>query len=222
MKAREKEGKAISQKLNEFFKQYPRIKYKKHETIFHPFDIPQGVFYLKKGYCRSFTISKEGEELSLVIFRPGNLFPLRWAINDSPITQGIESLTEVELIRAPREKFVDFVKNDKFLSFALSKRILRRIEELLERMEYLVFGNAYEKIASILVILCMRFGEAKNESILIKIPFAHKDIASLVGLTRETASIELEKLKKKGIIDYKGKKIIIKDIEKLKQESLLV
>jgi len=221
MKARKKEEKAISQKLNEFFKQYSRIKYRKHETILHPFDTPQGIFYLKKGYCRSFTLSKEGEELTLIIFRPGSIFPLRWAINDTQIKQGIESITEIEVIRAPREKFVDFLKKDQDLSFAFVKRSLRRAGELLERMEYLVFGNAYEKVASILVMLGTSFGEKKSDSVFIKVPFTHKDIASLVGLTRETASIELEMIKKKGFIDYKGKKIIIKDIEKLKEESLL-
>ena len=49
-------------------------------------------------------------------------------------------------------------------------------------------------------------------------PLAHKDIASLAGLTRETVSIEMKNLEKKGLIAYKRNQITIKDVDKFKKE----
>jgi len=56
--------------------------------------------------------------------------------------------------------------------------------------------------------------------ILIHIPLTHRDIAMLVGMTRETVSIEIKKLERKGIIEYKGRSIFVKDLRKLKEGSL--
>lgn len=182
-------------------------------------DVPSGVYYIHKGYVRVYALSESGQELNLIIFSPGNFFPLIWAINDSPNTQYCESITPVEIYRAPREEFLEFLsKNPDVLHEVLSK-ILTRFEGLMERMEYLVFGNAYQKVASILVICAERFGIKNGNEILIRVPLTHKDVANLIGLTRETTSVELKKLEKEKIIIKKGRNFRIKNMEKLKEEA---
>ncbi|MDP2637692.1 MAG: helix-turn-helix domain-containing protein, partial [Candidatus Levybacteria bacterium] len=82
------------------------------------------------------------------------------------------------------------------------------------------FGNADSKLASILLISAMEFGIAKNDEIEIQIPLTHKDIASLVGVTRETVSIELKKFDKKKYISYRKKKIVIKNKVELRKKAI--
>lgn len=210
-----------SEKLVSFFKKFKALEYNRGDIILRADDIPSGVFCLKKGCVRLYSISKDGEELTLMIFQSGNIFPLMWTINNTQNNYYLEAMTQVELYRSPKDKFLEYIKINPDVMFELFKRALARFGGVLERMEYLAFGDAYAKIASILTILANRFGEKKDKDILIQVPLIHKDIAMLVGVTRETASIELGKLEKKGIIAHKGKTIIIKDIKKLKKESLI-
>ena len=56
------------------------------------------------------------------------------------------------------------------------------------------------------------------ETVIIKLKFTHRDIASLAGISRETASREWEILERKKIIKYEKKQIIIEDIKKLEKE----
>jgi DNA-binding transcriptional regulator LsrR (DeoR family) len=44
-----------------------------------------------------------------------------------------------------------------------------------------------------------------DEQAKIQVPFTHQEIAEFTGLTRETTSIELNKLKKAGVITCKHK-----------------
>ncbi|MDP3987877.1 MAG: Crp/Fnr family transcriptional regulator [Candidatus Levybacteria bacterium] len=218
-----------SQKLEKFFVQFQTLHYKKHENILRSDETPRGVFYLKKGYVRDYTISKDGEELTLIIFKPGDIFPLRWALNNQIPNHYFEASTNVEIFRAPKDKFTEFIKSNPDVLYVLTQKISVRLGGLLERMEYMVFGDAYVRVCSILVILWQRFGEAdsikidgkKKDVKFIKVPLTHKDVANLLGVTRETVSIEIEKLKKKGIVDHKSHIFFIKNLRKLEKESML-
>lgn len=127
----------------------------------------------------------------------------------------------VEIQMAPRDEFVKFIKAHGDVLFDLTSRILIRLGGLIERMNYMVFGNAYNKVASIIAICAERFGIKFNGEVEIGVPLTHKDIANLLGMARETVSIEIKKLEKMGIIGYHGRHIIVKDIKKLRKESRL-
>lgn len=209
------------QKLNSFFSRFKKYHYEKGETILRAGDNPQGVYFVDKGYIRDYSVSKDGEELTLIIFKPGDFFPISWVFNNSPNSHYFEAMTAVELWRCSKEDFLIFVKANPEIFVELTGHIVLRLGGIMQRMEYLAFGNAYEKVASILLILSERFGKKEGENIVIQVPLVHRDIAELLGITRETASIELKKLENKKIIAHHSKFIIVKDQNKLKKESLL-
>jgi len=210
-----------AQKLSNFFSKFKQYYYKKGETILRGGDTPQGVYFIDKGYVRDYSISKEGKELTLIIFKPGDFFPITWVLNDSPNSHYFEAMSAVDLWRCPKEDFIAFIEANPEVFFELTSRIVLRLGGIMQRMEYLAFGNAYEKVASIVLILAERFGKKEGKNIIIQVPLVHRDIAELLGVTRETASIELKKLEKKRIIAYRNKFVIIKDHNRLKEESLL-
>lgn len=129
-------------------------------------------------------------------------------------------MTAVELCQAPREKFLNFIKNNGEVLFELTHRILTRFGGVLSRMEYAMFGTAYNKVASIILICADRFGQSLGENTTIQVPLTHQDIANLIGVARETVSIEMKKLQNKGLIDYKGKYLMVKNRQKLIRESV--
>lgn len=208
-----------AQKLESFLSQFKLLSYKKRDIILRPDDIVLGIFCIKKGYVRVYSLSRDGEELTLIIFKPGDFFPLHWVLNNTPNIYTLEAMTSVEVWRVPKEQFVFFVKDHPDVLLELTRRILIRLGGLLDRMEHLVFGNAYEKVASILVILAQRFGKLEGNAIVIPILLTHKDIAALIGITRETVSTEIKKLENDGYIEYKGRFIVVKSPARLQKES---
>lgn len=204
-----------------FFSRFKLLHYKKGELLLRPDDIPSGVFYLKKGYVRQYVISKEGQELTTIIYKPGDLFPLMWGLNEMVSNRYFEAMVPLELYRIPKETLLDFIKKEPEVLLKLTGRILNRLHAVSERLEYLAFGSAYAKVASIILICAKRLGEKKDHEVVIPLPLTHRDIASLVGVTRETTSIELKKLEKKNIIGYQGRLLVVKSMDRLQKESLL-
>lgn len=157
----------------------------------------------------------------MIIFKPGDIFPVSWAIGDEPVSYFVEAMTVAELWRVPRDQFLEFVRDKPEILMDLTRRMLVRLLGLMRRMEYLVFGNANNKVASILLICAERFGRREGGKVTIEVPLTHSDIASLVGLTRETASIEMKKLEKSGLIGYRGRLVTILNSRGLRRQSML-
>lgn len=208
-------------KMEKFFSEFRKLSYKKGETILRAGEEPRGVFFLKKGFVKLYSLSKDGEELTLIIFMPGDLFPITWALNEASNTYYLEAMTPCELMRSPVGRFLDFVSNNSDVYFDLTGRMLTRLGGVLRRMEHLVFGNAYSKVASILLLCADRFGKKQGKNIIIEVPLTHSDIAKLIGVSRETISLELKKLENKKLVSRKGKLVVIKNYKSLMRESVV-
>lgn len=201
-----------------FYKQFTKRDYKKGEIIIRADDDPQGIFCLTKGYVRQYTISKTGFELTLHILKPISYFPMVWAINGAPNNYYFEALTPVEIGRAPRDQAVNFIKDKPIIISALLSELLEDYAETLTRIEHLVFSDAYRRVISVLLYIAKHFGEKSGSGIIVNHRFTQQDIATLVGVARETASIELIKLEKKGLIKHIGKSMLFESIGKLELE----
>lgn len=208
-------------KLEQFFSKNKPLFYKKGNTVVRPEDTPQGIYYLKKGYIKDSSVSREGQEFTLFIFKPGDIFPYRWAFADLPIEHSFSAMTDCIAIRRNRDQFIKFVNENPDVLFLITQKLLIRLRGVLQRLEHMAFGNARKKVASIFVILGDRFGDKEDGQIKIDIPLSHKDIAELVGVTRETASIEIKKLEKEDLIKRTSRRYIIKRPRKLTEESHL-
>lgn len=97
----------ISQKLENFFKQFKHQVYEKGEVLIRVDDDPDGIFYLTSGTVKEYAISKKGEELVINVFKPISFFPMSWAINQTPNAYYFEALEDLEVWKAPREKVVE-------------------------------------------------------------------------------------------------------------------
>lgn len=200
----------IAKKIDLFFTQFKRQTYKKGEILIRADDNPSGIFYLKEGYVKEYAISKKGDEIVVNVFKPIAFFPMSWAINDTPNTYYFEAVTNVELFRAPKEKVIDFIKNNPDVLYDLTSRVFKGTDGLLTRMTYLMSGNAYARLITELIIHAKRFGKAAHIS--------EKDLADQSGTTRETVSREIKKLKNKGLITFIQHTLVIKDLQKLEEE----
>ena len=214
--------KSISDQLDEFFEHNPLHYYKKRVMILHPEDSPNNVFYIKQGYVRVFKITEDGEELTLTILKPKDFFPFTYGFNKSNSGYYLEAITPLELWSAPQEDFIKFITTKPEVLYDLASQAMGKVDGVFSRMEYLILSNAYIKVATTLLVCAKRFGKPSGDNeVIIEVPLTHKDVAALVGITRETTSLEMKKLEKKGFISKSGKLISIRNIKRFEEEVAL-
>lgn len=210
----------ILKKINSFFSGFEIKRFKKGEILIEANQEPSGVFFLREGLVRMYTISLNGEELTLNIYRANSLFPLNWVLNNNLSPYYFEAMTSVTVLKAPKDKFLQFIKENSTVLLDLVSRIYRGLDGFFLRMEYLMRGSAKSRLITELLIFANRFGEVQSKQTVVKFRLSEKDLASETGLARETISREMSKLEKEGLVTLKKNTLTINNIDTLEQRLL--
>jgi CRP-like cAMP-binding protein len=192
------------------------IKFEKEETIINGIDEPDGVYLIKEGFVKAYSVSKAGHGNLLLIHEAGEFIPLPWSL-DGAHTTGLyyEAMTDVTVLRASKDKLRAAMGHDAWLSQEILKQAVNIIMVYTHRIQTLEFRSARGRIISELLNLAERFGEGHGKEIFINAPITHQDIADSINMTRETASRALELLFEEGLVGQKDHLFTILDLPKL-------
>ena len=80
----------------------------------------------------------------------------------------------------------------------------------------LLFKTAHARIASLLLDLAKTFGVRDSRGTIVNLKLTHKELAAMIGATRETVSFAIVALRKQGIVETEGKRVILLDESKLR------
>jgi CRP/FNR family transcriptional regulator len=129
-----------------------------------------------------------------------------------------EAASEVSLCRVPKTMFERMVKSNPSLMERLMTQTLRELDEARDWMVTLGRRTAAEKVASFLLLIATHLDpEAEGDLRRFDLPLSRADIADFLGLTIETVSRQLSKLKAEGVISIVASRHIeVPKVSKLK------
>jgi CRP-like cAMP-binding protein len=200
-------------KVQDFIHQYPVRQFDRNQTILLKGDTPETVFAVKSGFVKGYDIDAIGNEQLVWLGAKGDVFPMVWALAlQDEAEYFFSAFSEVEVYAVERQALQDFLRKSHSALFEVTKRLASRLSDALRHLNAAEKAKAEEKIAHTLYFLSMRFGHrgGSNKTVReIKLPITHQDIASLLGLTRETVTVELKKLKDQGVVNYSKSRFVV-------------
>lgn len=215
------QGMNVEQKVQDYFSRFPRREYPKGQILVFADENPEYIFYLVKGKVRKYDVSYRGDELVVNVFKPGAFFPMSWAINQTGNKFFYKTEEETELHVVPARKALEFLKANPDIMLDLLSRLYRGMEGVLGRMAQLMSGTARSRLLYELIIEGRRFGEADG-TMMCRLTASEVDLAARTGLSRETVSREMQKLKERGVVSLDGKVLLVHDLavlERLLEDS---
>ena len=209
---------SIAENIDNFFRQFKKQTFRKGEIIIRADDDPSGIYYITEGVVKKYAISHKGEELIVNLFKPHAFFPMSWAMNKSPNTFFYEAMTDVTVWKAPGDEVIKFIKNNPDILYDLMQRVYRGTDGMLMRMVYLMSGSAYTRLITELLIVARRFGTMDEKTQSVEARITEKDLGAQAGMTRETVSREMKRLKDQGLLEFDHGKVTIFNLTKLEQQ----
>ena len=197
-------------KLEDFLTKYKTIKYKKGQILVRPGDTFDKVIIEKDGFARVYQSNNEGKEVSWPILKPMWLYSWVTGFNKGKSQYFVETVTNMEAWTIPIEDL------DKFSKEEIYSEIIKGLIDLSLKTEELILADAYTKVKILLADLANNFGKKSGKEVLIDFNIPHRVLASITGLTRETVTLQILKMQKKGILENKKRTVVIKDISKLR------
>lgn len=174
------------------------------EPLLHQGEVPRSACIITKGIVKIYDIGASGNERIVNFLSVGDLIPPAWIFKKAPVSlYYYDAFTDCEFYRIPREELLASIRtNPQLTNYMFEHYATSFIGSLLE-INALEQSKGGEKIIHMLQYLLLRFpGENKQDWHTINLRITHQDLANMTGLTRETTSTELNKLRKQEIVRY--------------------
>lgn len=188
---------------------------KKGELIFEEGENVNGIYCIKDGICKLTKLSPNGKDHIVKLVKKGELLGQRSLISDEPVNLSATALEDMEVCFIPKSEIMGFFDSNNQFSMNVMKTICGDLKEADDTMVNLAQKSVKERLAITLLYLEETFG--KNDDNSLKIQLSRDELASLIGTATESCIRLLSDFNKLELIELNGKKIILKNVAKLKK-----
>lgn len=191
------------------------VSCKRNSRFFFAEEASDNIFLVKQGRVKLIRSSPEGREIILDILGPGEIFGELALAGEELRSHSAEALDDALVCIIAREDFEDLLRRHPEMALRVLKLIGLRRRELEMRLEDLVFQPLAGRLAITLMWQAQRLGVTEADG-CIRIPLSQKDIAYLIGASREAVAEQLSEMKRLGLVKTSYRTIRIVDPGALK------
>lgn len=195
--------------------------YQRGEAIFGPARHPDHVYLLEEGLVRIYRISPRGHQLTVGYVRPGEVFGEVSVLTDKPRRSFAEARNRSRVLQIPRPVFIKALQSTSVVLYGVTKKIGDRLISCQSRIEDLIFYNVPTRLARLLLRMAEEFGREIKDGRSVGLPLTQREIATLIGTTRQTVSAAMRELTDVGLIRRRGKELLLVNIPALSQRAHL-
>ena len=177
-------------------------------TIFARGDPGDSLFLLKEGVVRICSVSEKGGETILLILKPDAIFG---ELLFSEETRSLTAIagTDVIVTILSRENFREILRSVP----SVAENFIRLLSRRLSKVERGVaeFGHtwSYDRLAQVLLHLAEEHGIDTPAGTRISLRVTHEDLAKLIGTTRETATTQINRFRRRGLLKREGRFFLV-------------
>ena len=189
-------------------------EYARGEVIQHakpPADVIQ---FVKAGRVKISTYSADGKEQVLALLDAGDLFG-ELASAPLPAPVRAEALDRAVVCSIERALFEDVVRHTPEVALKVIQVLARRLRAAEQEIEDLALRDVPARLASLLVRLADGYGEEHERGIRLSFRLTHQDLAHMIGSTRETVTMIMNRFRNDGLIRADRRILVILDREGL-------
>jgi CRP-like cAMP-binding protein len=189
--------------------------YKKGEVIFREEAYPSGIFYLVTGKAKKYKVDKDGREQILYVANAGELLGYHAVLSGDNYPDSASVMEDSLIAFIPREDFLGAIRQSDVLNRKLLKSLSHEFVVLTNSLAMFAQRSVRERLALQLIVVREKYKVNFVPGMPVEINMSRDDLASLVGTARENVVRMLSELKDEGIVETKGRKIIVLDVKRL-------
>ncbi len=206
--------------LREVAARLKKAQVKKGATIFQKTDMSTELYIVNDGSLKAVLSDDEGDEIVLARFEKGSFFGELSLLDGKGRSATIVAEKDSELSVLNRDTLLDLIMKDPKIAIALMATIVERLRKADAMIESLAFQEVGERLVRALVEGATREEHAAN-GYLKREKLTHKEMAALIGSSREAVSKCMKVLFSNGIVkEVEGSLLIAENaLELLKNRA---
>ena len=189
-------------------------RYKRGAILFFEEDTGNYMYVVKSGRVKVSRVLPSGKEMILTFHDSGDHFGELSLIDGGTAPATVTAVVPTAILAINQHRFASLIQNPK-IKEALLRNLCGRLREAWAQVEVLSFHNASARVRAVLYHLCESKGIPTIDGTMISLRLTHKQIADLIGISRETATRVLSQLQADGLVLVRARRFVIGDPEEL-------
>jgi len=212
-----------------FFKHLPVDAISRINNLFHDIDVSateriyfegddaKYLYLVAMGKVKLVQNAASRREVLLDILRGGDYFGSLSTFGGRVHTETAIAQTDCCILRISAEDFERILSDHPDVTRKVLEVVGQRLAESHEIVKQLSAYTAEQRIASALMRLVGKLGEARGQGVLIQVPFSRQDLAAMTGSTTETVSRVMSRFTEEGMVKSGRKWVTITDLKRLEE-----
>jgi CRP/FNR family transcriptional regulator/CRP/FNR family cyclic AMP-dependent transcriptional regulator len=193
-------------------------QFRQGETIFLQGDAGQLLYLIRSGRVRVFVMGEEGQETSVILYGPGDVFGELAVIDEMPRSASVVAMEDTVVLTLTRDQLREHMRREPLLALNFLKALSARLRYSTQQVETLTFLDVPARLARRLLQLAHEYGVAEEGGVRINSPLTQSDLASLIGATRESINKAMGAFRRRGLVNTAQGYIVIVDPDALREE----
>jgi CRP-like cAMP-binding protein/CheY-like chemotaxis protein len=199
--------------IDKLSEQYAVEGYDKKQMLYQEGKRPRFLYYLLKGKVKAYKSHEDGKEYITNLYSDGDFIGYTALIEDSNYDDSATILEDAEIMMIPKDDFLQMVYSDISIASKFIHIVTQNVKEKEERLLNLAYSSLRKRVAKALVDIVGKFNLKEQTN---PIEISREDIAQYVGTATESLIRTLSDFKAEKLIDIKSGKIIVNNVDKLK------
>ena len=193
--------------------------------IFHKESPGQTLYIIESGKVRIFILSESGQEISVNIYGPSDVFGELSLLDGLPRSAGAVAVERTVTYTLHRDDFLRHLEAYPRMAKSIMEVLSIRLRYTTIYAESLSFLDVYGRVAAKLLELADRYGlrndgKDGSDGIEINLRLTQAELATWVAATRESVNKVLGTFRDQGLIQVEGQRITILDMPGLRRRIL--
>ena len=169
------------------------------------------MLFIRNGFAKVTTTNEDDSSLTIWIAGRYDAIPIEsFFLAKAKTRFEYEALTDGTAYRLEKRHFLDHVSKNPTVFGQLAAEFSAHQEDMLSYIAGVNQSTVRDKLLYTLHSIASRFSASDDCDLpALGLQLTHKDIAEMIGTTRESVSLELRQLKKDKLISYNRKEFII-------------
>lgn len=202
------------------FSTRPVVFIKQKTILFNDGQPLDRLFYIKEGFVKLYRLSENGKESTIYLYGPDNILGIRALTSEDGCAKHFaESLTDLKVITLEKKEYLTILGENPQYLIDLLHLFISRLNYTEKKLEGFILTDVTTRVAFFLSDFVERFckSDLEKNPVVLPLRLTHQLIAEFVSSVRETVTVSLNRLEKEHILKFDQGKIVILDLDKLKQ-----
>jgi CRP/FNR family transcriptional regulator len=212
-------GPLSEEEMEDLAKRTPDTYLEQEDILYTPKEGTERLFILKKGRVQLYEVNGEGDEITLSVVEDGNVFGEMVLTAQSLKGLYVRAITPSTVVSLRREDLEHLIMNKPEVGLRLVRELAQRLHASEARFADMVGKDVPARLATLILTLVDSEGVVSSESYRIPNHYTHERLASMIGCKRVAVTRAFRKLEGGGAVMLKDRRIVVKDMDALKESA---